>query len=189
MSDIAWNNEFYDTSAWSDAADRGDAGNVLDPREFRNAVGSFATGVVAITYESGGRNYGITANSFTSVSLDPPLVLLSLTRASRALHYLLERPFAVNVLSSDQLDIALHFAGKPRAEDIDWVHDRGAPRLPRTAATLQCTPWASYDGGDHVLVLGRVLEFRDDTDVRPLIFERGRWTELVSNTVTELESA
>ena len=86
MSDITWNLEIYEPRDSAAAAER-DA--VADPRLFRNALSSFATGVIAATYESAGRNYGVTVNSFTSVSLEPPLVLVSLMRTSRALNYLL----------------------------------------------------------------------------------------------------
>lgn len=183
MNDIAWNTELYGADD-RDAASSAQAPSLLDPRAFRNVTGSFATGVVAITYESGGRNFGVTLNSFTSVSLDPPLILVSLMRTSRALNYILERPFAVNVLGRDQLEVAKHFAGKPLPQEPRWVTDRDAPSLAGAMATLQCLPWAAYNGGDHVLVVGRVVEFEDDEHVRPLVFQRGRWTELAQGEST-----
>lgn len=88
--------------------------SALDARQLRNTLGSFATGVTVLTYKSGDENYGMTVNSFTSVSLEPPLVLVSLMRTSQALKYLVDRPFAINVMGDDQLGTALHFAGKPQ---------------------------------------------------------------------------
>jgi len=188
MSDIAWNRELYEPRDSGPHVDA-ERNTVADPRLFRNALGSFATGVIAATYASAGRNYGVTVNSFTSVSLEPPLVLVSLMRTSRALNYLLERPFAINVLASDQLETALHFAGKPQESEPIWVTDESAPRLAGAMAYFQCTPWAAYDGGDHVLVLGRVLSHGEEPAAQPLVFQRGRWTELVQPNPDVKESA
>lgn len=150
-----------------------------DPRQLRNTLGNFATGVTVITYESEGSYYGVTVNSFTSVSMDPPLVLVSLMRSSRALTYLMERPFAVNILGADQLPTALQFAGKPQdGHQIEWVTDETAPRLNGSLAYFQCTPWAGHDGGDHILVLGKVLSYGQREDEHPLVFYRGQWQEL-----------
>lgn len=152
-----------------------------DPRQLRNTLGNFATGVTVITYESEGVFFGVTVNSFTSVSMDPPLVLVSLMRNSRALSYLMERPFAVNILGNNQLKTALQFAGKPQdGYPIEWVTDEVAPRLNGSLAYFQCTPWAGHDGGDHILVLGKVQAYgQRDTD-KPLLFYRGQWKELAA---------
>lgn len=150
-----------------------------DPRQLRNTLGNFATGVCVITYESAGAYYGMTVNSFTSVSMDPPLVLISLMRTSRALAYLTERPFAVNIMGKDELDTVMHFAGKPLdGEPIEWVTDETAPRLNNSLAFFQCTPWAAHDGGDHVLILGKVLSYGQRDADQPLVFYRGQWKEL-----------
>lgn len=182
MTDIMWDAEMYEQVPVPGALTPDAAFPRLgDPRQLRNTLGNFATGVVAVTYESGGSYYGVTVNSFTSVSLNPPLVLVSLQRTSRALTYLLERPFAVNVLGDDQLDTALEFAGKPRdAGRIQWVDNDNAPRVNGSLAYFQCTPWAGYDGGDHVLVLGRVVGYGQRHDARPLLFYRGEWESLAS---------
>jgi flavin reductase len=148
----------------------------IDPRELRNTMGHFATGVTVLTYESEGVKYGMTVNSFTSVSMDPPLALVSLMRDSAALPFLLDRPFAINILSEHQLTTALQFAGKEQAGlAIDWVEDGPAPRLKGAAAHLQCTPWSTYDGGDHVLLLGQVESFGRTEDARPLVFHCGKF--------------
>ncbi|MFF2652996.1 flavin reductase family protein [Streptomyces sp. NPDC058045] len=180
MSEVMWNTEFYENAAEvkplpSAAATPKPSS---DPRQLRDTLGKFATGVVAVTYQSGDGYYGVTVNSFTSVSLDPPLILLSLKRTSRALTYLMERPFAVNVLGDHQLTTALQFAGKPQdADPIEWITHEGAPRINGSLAYFQCTPWAGYDGGDHVLLLGRVLS-HGEHDTKPLLFYRGRWESL-----------
>ncbi|MFC9517913.1 flavin reductase family protein [Nocardiaceae bacterium NPDC056970] len=180
MTDIMWNSEIYDSAAHARTLDSDQATPALgDPRLLRNALGSFATGVIVLTYESGDAYHGVTVNSFTSVSMDPPLVLVSMKRTSRALAYLLERPFAINIMCDEQLDTALHFAGKPKEENrIEWVTDDGAPRINGSSAYFQCTPWAGYDGGDHVLVIGRVLSYGEQDDAGPLLFYRGQWTSL-----------
>jgi flavin reductase (DIM6/NTAB) family NADH-FMN oxidoreductase RutF len=154
----------------------------MDPRELRNAFGSFATGVTVLTYESEGANYGMTVNSFTSVSMDPPLVMVSLMRNSMALPYLTTRPFAINVMGQDQLPTALQFAGKPQDDLIvDWLHGETAPRLKGSLAHLQCTSWETYEGGDHILLVARVLSFGQNETGLPLIFHRGQWRELSSD--------
>lgn len=179
MTDIMWDSEIYEKAADAKTlASSAAIPSIADPRRLRNTLGNFATGVVVLTYRADDSYYGVTVNSFTSVSLDPPLVLVSMQRTSRALAYLLERPFAVNVLGDNQLDTALHFAGKPQSRPIEWVGDDVAPRINGSLAYFQCTPWAGYDGGDHALVLGRVLSYGQQDDTRPLLFYRGQWSAL-----------
>ncbi|MGX4694305.1 flavin reductase family protein [Streptomyces sp. JNUCC 63] len=180
MTDIMWDSEIYEKAADARTlASSAAIPSLADPRQLRNTLGNFATGVVVLTYQSGDSYYGVTVNSFTSVSLDPPLILVSMQRTSRALTYLLERPFAVNVLGDNQLATALHFAGKPQdAHLVEWVGDDIAPRINGSLAYFQCTPWAGYDGGDHVLVLGRVMSYGQQDDTQPLLFYRGQWSAL-----------
>jgi len=126
-----------------------------------------------VTCRDGERVHGITVNSFTSVSLEPPLVLVSIARSARACELLAGRPFAVNILRAHQRDLALHFAGKPQEGlGIPWEAGRLAPRLAGCLAYLECSPWQAYDGGDHVLYLGRVEEFSYG-DGEPLVFFAG----------------
>ncbi|MYU26203.1 flavin reductase family protein [Streptomyces sp. SID8352] len=189
MTDIMWDAEIYEKAA--DAVPpASDPTNppLSDPRQLRNTLGNFATGVVVLTYQVGTTHYGVTVNSFTSVSLDPPLVLVSMQRTSRALNHLLERPFAVNVLGDNQLDTALHFAGRPQDRPIDWITDGPAPRIGGSPAYFQCTPWAANDGGDHVLVLGRVTAYGQQDDARPLLFYRGQWSALAQETASGTEN-
>jgi flavin reductase (DIM6/NTAB) family NADH-FMN oxidoreductase RutF len=149
----------------------------LDPRQLRRAFGEFSTGVTVVTYaDDDGTPRGATMNSFTSVSMDPPLGLISVARQAKAATALPDRPFAINILSANQLDIALHFAGKPNEGlTVPWhIDSHGAPRLLGCAAWLQCAPWQSYDGGDHVLVLGEIT-CHDARPLEPLTFHRGEF--------------
>lgn len=151
----------------------------FDPAEFRSALGRFATGVTVITTVDGeGRRYGVTANSYNSVSLDPPLVLWSLARSSRSFEaFHAAEAFAIHILSVHQEDLARRFASK----DVDkfaglHVHDGygGVPLFDECAAHFECVTENRFEGGDHVIFLGRVVSFeRCDND--PLIFHDGRF--------------
>lgn len=147
--------------------------DVIDPARLRSCLGRFATGVTVVSYSRDGQPRGATVNAFSSVSLDPPLVLVSVARTARACPLLQDTAFAVNVLSARQIGVAMTFAGRPdEAAVIAWDQGRHAPRLRHTHATIECTPWRSYDGGDHVLYLGRV----EDIAIRPnepLLFHGG----------------
>ncbi len=130
---------------------------------FRGSLGRFATGVAIVTFdavEADGRprRQGITVNSFTSVSMDPPLVLVSIQRTVRSHDLLAGRPFAINVLGAEQHEVAMHFAGRASLDPV-WIEGRVAPRLAGVLSCFECTPWAAYDGGDHTLFLGEVQEF------------------------------
>lgn len=183
MTEFMWNTEIYDPAGQATMLMQRAASPIPqnDQRLLRNTLGNFATGVTVVTYESKGLYHGVTVNSFTSVSMDPPLVLVSLMRTSRALPYLLERPFAVNVLADGQLSTALRFAGKDPEHQIDWVTDEAAPRINDSSAFFQCQPWAGHDGGDHVLVLGEVQSFGQRDDSEPLLFYRGQWGQLAAD--------
>lgn len=155
----------------------------FDQRELRNCLGRFATGVTVVTYRGeDGERYGFTVNSFTSVSLDPPLVLVSIDRRAKAFRQLVGRPFTVNILAADQAALAWQFAGKPQdGLDVPWEEGESSPRLRGTLGHLVCTPWQTYDGGDHVLYLGEVQAFQY-RDGEPLIFYSGKMTALPSVT-------
>lgn len=132
-------------------------------QHFRGSLGRFATGVAIVTFD-GVRPHGvmsrrgITVNSFTSVSMEPPLVLVSIAKSTRAHNELAGRPFTVNILGAEQQALALHFAGRP-GQEPRWVEGRVAPRLANVLAFFECTPWAEYPGGDHTLYLGEVVDF------------------------------
>ncbi|MBM0127400.1 flavin reductase family protein [Pimelobacter simplex] len=145
----------------------------MEASSLRECLGRFATGVTVVTYWADGAPRGATVNAFSSISLDPPLILVSLSRKAKAAQYLSEgRGFCVNVLSSSQVDLALNFAGRPRHSPITWVEGSHAPRLAESHAWLECTPWQIYDGGDHLLHLGEVQDLSFDGS-EPLLFYSG----------------
>ncbi|WP_312178981.1 flavin reductase family protein [Arthrobacter sp.] len=150
----------------------------IDTRELRRAFGTFATGVTVVTTRSDdGVPHGATVNAFTAVSLDPPLAQVTLTRTSRAARYLEGAPFAINILSLEQMNVAQHFAGKVMAEEPDWTVDGTVPVLTKNAATLECRPWNIYDGGDHIIVVGEVIAM-EITQRPPLLFFGGKFREI-----------
>lgn len=150
----------------------------LPPRaqHFRGSLGRFATGVAIVTFDGVSKRHGITVNSFTSVSMEPPLVLVSIARTTKAHDELAGRPFTVNILGAEQQSLALHFAGKPGREP-QWVEGNVAPRLAGVLAFFECTPWAAYDGGDHTLYLGEVVAF-DYRNGDALAFANSRFTTI-----------
>ena len=155
----------------------------IDPRDFRNALGSYATGVTVITAaRPDGRQAGLTCNSFASVSLNPPLVLWSLVSYSPSMSIFQNAShFAVNVLGASQQGLAKQFA--TRAEDkfagVSWKPGLGdAPVLADAVATFQCRSADRYYGGDHVIFLGAV-EAYDYNRGEPLLFARGNFGHFV----------
>lgn len=153
-----------------------------EQRAFRDAMGRFVTGVaVATTRLPDGAPIGVTINSFTSVSLDPPLVLFCLDRRARTLPIFQSAGFfAVNVLAADQRDCSTRFAR--RADDWDgvphgtWV--TGAPVIGGCVAACDCTVESLYDGGDHVILVGRVQRIKAAAEREPLVYHRGRYTRV-----------
>jgi len=158
----------------------------MDLRELRNCFGQFATGVTVITWhDENGEKNGITVNSFTSVSLDPALVLVSIDKKANALNGLKNRPFVINILSDEQEKYAWQFAGKPDENlVVEWDEDSEVgPRLKNTIATIECNPWKEYDGGDHVLFLGEVVDF-STREGEALLFFRGKCLKMQSTEDT-----
>ncbi len=155
--------------------------SAVDTLEFRRALGHFATGVTVVTYapEDADEFRGTTVNSFTSVSLEPPLVLVSLGRRTRAAAAL--RPgsaYAVNVLHHGQRDLALWFAGRPEpGTRVEWEVRAGVPHLAGCAAHFRCVAQDVHGAGDHVLVVGLVEEFQAYGHP-PLLFYRGAFEHL-----------
>ena len=128
------------------------------PGALRACVSRFATGVTVVTYEGEDGPRGTTMNSFTSVSAEPPLVLVSVARRARCHVQLLGRPFCVNILGAEQESLARQFAGARGAAEPRWAEGARVPRLANPLAWVECAPWHAYDGGDHTLVLGRVTD-------------------------------
>ena len=151
----------------------------LDPNEFRQALGSFATGVTVITsFDSDDNPVGVTASSFNSVSLDPPLVLWSLAKNALSLPaFEKSGHFCVHVLSAAQQDVSNKFAskGSNKFEGLDWTRGIGGlPLLPKYAAQFQCKTSYQYEGGDHIIFVGEVIEY-DQADEAPLVFHSGKY--------------
>ncbi len=151
----------------------------IDPREFRNALGQFATGVTVITTrDTDGHYVGVTASSFNTVSLDPPLVLWSIDKSSASLDAFSKHGyFAVHVLAAGQEHLSNNFArrGEDKFANIECTLGQGeVPLLPECAACFQCKLAYEYDGGDHVILVGEVLEYQA-FDAKPLIFHGGRY--------------
>ncbi len=152
---------------------------MIDPRAFRNALGHFATGVTVVTTrDAAGEPVGVTVNSFSSLSLDPPLILWSLAKKSYSLAAFETHPaFAVHVLASDQQEVSDRFA-RAGADKFGGVAlgdgFQGVPLLPHCAAVFQCSVEHRYDGGDHVIMVGRVQRF-STAERPPLLFYRGRY--------------
>ena len=156
----------------------------IDARTFRQAVGQFVTGVTVIAIEIDGEIRAMTANSFTSLSLDPPLVLFCLgkqTKAGQLIHR--ASAFSVNILCEEQQDLSTYFAGA-------WKHEtpppftftawhEGAPRLDGSAVSLGCVTQSIHEGGDHFIVVGEVVAIhRSDEPQPPLVFFSGRYHAL-----------
>ena len=156
---------------------------MIDPKELRRLMGQFASGVTIITTRDvEGRPYGLTANAFTSLSLDPPLILFSLDRRSRSLP-LWERAegYAINVLAENQRDLSNRFAWAltKSGEGLRFTPGiAGAPVLSGVAAVFECTPWARHDGGDHLLFIAEVEHFTVSADRAPLVFSKGHYASL-----------
>lgn len=145
--------------------------------ELRSSLGRFPTGVCVVSVDAPHGVHGVTVSSFLAVSLEPPLVLVSLARTSRAHDLLPGRPFCVNVLGAEQEELARRFAGMGDEAETVWDESGIAPRLPGALAHLGCAPWQVYDGGDHSLVLGEVREF-DCRDGDALGFFNGRFLRI-----------
>ena len=160
-----------------------DVATDLDPKAFRQALGQFATGVAVITAEGAdGSAIGLTMNSFNSVSVDPPLVLFSIARSAYSFAAMTEaKGFAVNILGRDQEQLSNKFA---KALGDKWAnvdHTLGhlaAPLISGALAHFECVPYAQYDGGDHVIFVGRVVRFTTRPESNPLVFYGGAYREL-----------
>lgn len=160
----------------ADPADGGDA------RRFRDALGCYPTGVAIITAPDGhGGHVGITANSFASLSLDPPLILWSLDKKAysrEAFHT--AGYFGINVLSADQVELSRHFSKRhmDKFASVDIVLGEGGVALiENCVARFECRTHTTYDGGDHIIFVGEVLAFEYDTTIPPLAFKSGAYAQ------------
>ncbi len=161
----------------------------LDAREFRNALGSFATGVTIITTKDENGYVGTTASSFNTVSMDPPLILWSIDKRARALPaYEQGGHFCVNVLADDQMELSNRFARQQddKFSGVDYkVNQHDIPMLEGCSTRFQCKTKYLYEGGDHMIIVGEVLDF-DTSERDGLLFHNGRYA--VSESHPELEA-
>lgn len=152
----------------------------LNADKFRGALGAFATGITVVTTDSDVGPVAMVANSFASVSLDPPLVLWSPAKASRRFTYFAAAPrFAIHVLAADQRDICTAIVGSLTAIREVPMHRSacGMPMIDGALASFECSLEARHDAGDHVIIVGRVLKAHGRAG-KPLVFHAGKYGEL-----------
>jgi flavin reductase (DIM6/NTAB) family NADH-FMN oxidoreductase RutF len=166
------------------SATAGVPGAEVSPAALRDAMGHFATGVTVITsVDADGQPVGTTANAVTSLSLDPPLVLVCFDLSSATLKAIKgHEAFAVNVLGARQRHLSANFARRGLAAAWDGVrHHRGptgSPRLDGVLAVVECTVEHSLPGGDHEIIIGRVRQVETSGHGTPLVFWRGGYVAL-----------
>ena len=152
-----------------------------DVLDLRQCLGKFATGVTVVTCHGALGPCGITANSFSSVSLEPPLVLWNIAKVSNSLQaYLVAEHFAINVLGSEQKEISHHFAQSDhtRFNGIEYqTSEHGVPLIPGSVACFECRTHQIHDCGDHYIIIGEVENFRSN-DGEPLLFYGGDYAAL-----------
>jgi flavin reductase (DIM6/NTAB) family NADH-FMN oxidoreductase RutF len=153
-----------------------------DPRTLRDALGCFATGVTVVTCLHEGQPAGLTVNSFTSVSLDPPLLLVCIAKQAASAPALTQAShFAINVLQTGQKPDSIRFSTRDedRFGTSRWAcGEAGAPILEESLSVFECERFAVYDGGDHHILVGRVMKASFDASLDPLLYFRGRYRRL-----------
>lgn len=162
----------------------------FDIRTFRDTLGLFVTGVTVITTrDANGSPVGITANSFNSVSLDPPLVLWSVGLNALSLKAFSDaNAFAVHILREDQAELSKRFARSGTNKFEGLAIDQGLndlPLLPDCAARLECVPYAKHEAGDHILFIAEVQRLESDPEAMPLVYHGGRYAELADKPISK----
>ncbi|PLT29846.1 flavin reductase family protein [Peribacillus deserti] len=157
----------------------------MDDRAFRTAMGKFATGITVITTNIAGEAHGMTANAFMSVSLNPKLVLVSIGEKAKMLDKINQTgKFAVNILSEQQQDYSMYFAGQIKDErsiEFDWISEM--PVIQDALANIVCTVHSKHIAGDHTLFIGEVTDIVI-RDGEPLTFFEGKYGKIVTNQPT-----
>ena len=158
---------------------------MLDPKELRRAMGHFATGVTIITTKGAdGTPYGLTANAFTSLSLDPPLCIVCVDRKAESFaHFYDSKVFTVNILTTGQEDLSNRFAksGGDKFTGVATIPSHcGAPLIAGALAHMECAITDTLEGGDHVIHVG-LIEHADIRDGEPLCFFQGRYRRLAQS--------
>jgi flavin reductase (DIM6/NTAB) family NADH-FMN oxidoreductase RutF len=165
----------------------------FDSKAFRRALGNFATGVTIMTAQnSKGEKVGVTANSFNSVSLDPPLILWSIDKRSSSYAVFEEAThFAVNILAADQIELSNKFARSKDDKYADVVFDLGegnTPLLNECSAVFECERHSILEGGDHWIILGRVVNFQDNGR-SPLLYHQGAYSSVLPHPSLNAKAA
>lgn len=152
----------------------------MDDRLFRNAMGKFATGVTVITTEVDGEIHGMTANAFMSVSLNPKLVVVSISEKARLLEKIKKSGvFTVNILAEDQQKLSMLFAGQLKENhEVEFDRLDGKPVIPGALAQVMCEVAQEHVEGDHTLFIGKVTDIHVEEDGQPLLFYSGRYCSL-----------
>ena len=158
---------------------------MLDKHVLRQVMGQFATGITVVTTHLNGKNYGFTANSFTSASLEPPLVLFCLNKTSEGCQEFIESGcFAINILAHNQTEISNRFANSKlephqRFEGLAIEQAKtGSPILQNTMGWFDCQLKTHYDGGDHWIFIGEVVDLFRSEENEPLIYFGGKYRSL-----------
>lgn len=164
---------------------------LIDPLQFRRALGNFATGVTIITAQNAaGEKVGVTANSFNSVSLDPPLILWSIDKRSASLAVFEQAShFAVHVLSGTQIELSNKFAKRntDKFEGITVTQGTGlAPLLENCSAIFECERHQIIEGGDHYIIIGKVIRFCDEGR-SPLVYHQGAYSGVIPHPLLRLK--
>lgn len=157
---------------------------MISEKEYREVMSLFATGVTIVSAMHESKPYGLTVNSFTSVSIRPPLILICIAKGKKA-HAVIEKSsyFCVNILTKDQENLCLRFAD-PRIEDVRfegvdyYLDEYGCPRIKGCLAYITCKNVLGYEGGDHTIFLAEVLKMDKGIDALPLIFFKRSYTTL-----------
>jgi flavin reductase (DIM6/NTAB) family NADH-FMN oxidoreductase RutF len=155
---------------------------------FKKVMSKFTTGIAIVTtLDANQQPFGLTINAFSSLSLDPPMVLFCLAKKTRFYSYLNNQScFTINILADNQKDLSIHFA-KPffgdQWDEIDFEFGKNnCPQLKNTLGIIECEKGAIYNGGDHDIILGKVLDLKL-TDAQPLLYFSGRYCILESETL------
>jgi flavin reductase (DIM6/NTAB) family NADH-FMN oxidoreductase RutF len=167
-------------------AGTGEVQNEFSGDDFRRALGAFATGVTVITTHGEADAFGMTANAFSSVSLDPPLVLVCVIKGTRGAETIEQNGvFAVNILGAEQEPVSRYFASRDRptgrAGFRDVPHttaETGSPALHGASCVLDCRVVDSHEAGDHIIFIGEVMALAVAPEVAPLLFHHGRYRTL-----------
>lgn len=161
-------------------------GDVVDEDIFRKALGAVCTPVAVVTSAADGHPHGTTVSAFCSLSLRPPLVLVSLDRDSNLLAMIREtRAYGINVLEHHQQELARRFARKSgdKFSDVEWSLDHGLPRIHEAGLWLACTVHEMVGGGDHVIVIG-LVEAAESDPRQPLLYQQRSFGTIATHTLS-----